>query len=311
MGGAIGHRPNPGGGSIFWLELPQQDLVRPKEIEPEEDTQLSSTDTAPVRPALSGKHILLVDDIAMNRDVIGAFLRAAGHEVILAENGQTAVRLAAERTFDLILMDIRMPEMDGLEATRRIRALAAPKGRVPVLALTACSFPDQVAQCQEAGMDGHVPKPVDYASLMYAVADAIERCPSCWTAETPAPPVEAAGESPIPELDRFLLGQVLMVLPPDEVVKNLQALRARKEQMLALMDARTPPEVLTQAAHGLASTAGMFGFTAVSMAARRFEHAMESGEAEAGPLAQQVRDTIATALTALDGLLVECQMQPA
>jgi CheY-like chemotaxis protein len=128
--------------------------------------------------SLSQRHMLLVDDIKINRDIIGAFLDAAGHAVTMAEGGQEAVRLAAEGQFDLILMDVRMPEMDGLEATRRIRTLPGPHGQVPVLALTAYTFPDQVAQCRDAGMDGHLPKPIDYETLIHAIDDAIARVPS-------------------------------------------------------------------------------------------------------------------------------------
>jgi signal transduction histidine kinase len=159
MSGTIGHDANPGGGSIFWLELPPG-------VAPE--AALPSAAVAPLPPA-HGRRILVVDDIAMNREVIGAFLRAAGHEPLFAECGVPAVRLANEQRFDLILMDVRMPVMDGLEATRRIRALGAPWNQVPILGVTANAFAEQVAECMQAGMDGHLPKPVAYASLVDAI----------------------------------------------------------------------------------------------------------------------------------------------
>jgi signal transduction histidine kinase len=167
MGGMINYTANPGGGSVFWFELPTA-----------EPAQSVAPDPVKAVPPLSQRHMLLVDDIKINRDIIGAFLDAAGHAVTMAEGGQEAVRLAAEGQFDLILMDVRMPEMDGLEATRRIRTLPAPYGQVPVLALTAYTFPDQVAQCRDAGMDGHLPKPIDYETLIHAIDDAIARVTS-------------------------------------------------------------------------------------------------------------------------------------
>jgi len=169
MGGAIGHNhniDNPGGGSIFWLELPPGEMPA------------ASSPRALPEAALSGPRVLLVDDIAMNRDVIGAFLRAAGQEVRLAETGQEAVRMAFEQSFDLILMDVRMPDMDGLEATRHIRALPGPRGQVPILALTAYTLIDQAALCLDAGMDGFIAKPVDYGTMMRTIDDAIARVPT-------------------------------------------------------------------------------------------------------------------------------------
>jgi signal transduction histidine kinase len=160
MGGKIGHTPRPEGGSLFWLELPSGQIVR----QPPPD---------PAVPAAAAGRILLVDDVAMNRDVIGAFMRAAGYEAVLAEDGASAVRMAAEQSFDLILMDVRMPEMDGLEATRRIRTLPAPRGRVPILGLSAYALLDQVAECRAAGMDGHLAKPVDYAILASTITETI------------------------------------------------------------------------------------------------------------------------------------------
>jgi CheY-like chemotaxis protein len=159
MNGTIGYEANPGGGSIFWLELPPGTAPETLPFQPEE---------AALPPA-TGRRLLVVDDIAMNRDVIGAFLRAAGHEAIFAECGVPAVRLAAEQNFDLILMDVRMPVMDGLEATRRIRELEHPWNEVPILGVTANVFAEQVSECMQAGMDGHLPKPVAYASLVDAI----------------------------------------------------------------------------------------------------------------------------------------------
>ncbi len=159
MNGTIGHDENPCGGSIFWLELPPGQAPT---------MTLAATATTPA-PPVRGRRILVVDDIAMNREVIGAFLRAAGHEPVFADCGVPAVRLASEQNFDLILMDVRMPVMDGLEATRRIRDLAAPWNQVPILGVTANAFAEQVTDCMESGMDGHLPKPVSYANLVDAI----------------------------------------------------------------------------------------------------------------------------------------------
>lgn len=156
MGGSMGHQAGAADGEIFWLEIP----------------------TANITADVAGRHrarVLLVDDIEMNRDVIGGFLRAAGHEVLLAETGKEAVRVAFQKMVDIVLMDVRMPEMDGLEATRQIRALPNPGSEVPILALSAYTMRDQAAICQNAGMDGFVAKPVGYTTLMRAIDDVFLR----------------------------------------------------------------------------------------------------------------------------------------
>lgn len=164
MGGTINYVPNPNGGSVFWFELPRAD-VGPALL------------PGPVKgaPPSPGRRVLLVDDIKINRDIIGTFLDAAGHAVTLTESGGESVRLAAEQEFDVILMDVRMPQMDGLEATRRIRTLAGCHGQVPIVALTAYTSPEQLAQCQDAGMDGHIPKPVDYETLIREIDNVVTR----------------------------------------------------------------------------------------------------------------------------------------
>jgi len=239
--------------------------------------------------------------------VIGAFLRAAGHEVVLAESGQGAVRLVSEQLFDVILMDLRMPQMDGLEATRHIRAMPAPRGWTPILALTAYTFPEQVAECREAGMDGHIAKPVEYATLVRAIADAITGVSSNWSSHSPAPPPAAA--SAPPGFDRVVYGQMLEFLPPDEVVANLQLLRAQEEQILELLDQPAAPELLAETAHTLASAAGMFGFSALSTVSRNFQQALALEAPETDQLAQQMRDETRAGLAALDELMHEERMQ--
>jgi CheY-like chemotaxis protein len=164
MGGSLGHNDNPGGGSVFWLVLPLNILVGACPAE----AAASEMPNAEPRPA-HAMHALVVDDVLMNRDIAGSFLRAAGHEVTYAEGGREAVAAAASPDFDIVLMDIRMPGMDGLEATRRIRALGGERGQVPVVALTAHALIEQVEECRKAGMDGHLSKPFDQATLLAAL----------------------------------------------------------------------------------------------------------------------------------------------
>jgi signal transduction histidine kinase len=198
MGGTLGYSPNPSGGSIFWLELPQDEAALASPVE-----------TIVAAPPLPERRVLLVDDIAMNRDVVGAFLRSSGHEVWLAENGQDGIRLAAEQSFDVILMDVRMPEMDGLEAARQIRALPAPHGDVPILALTAGVLPEEIAECEAAGMDGLVAKPVEYTKLIQAIAETVGGRRPGWGSNAGAISQLDAGADASPRLDRAVLDRLL------------------------------------------------------------------------------------------------------
>jgi CheY-like chemotaxis protein len=169
MGGCLGHEDNPGGGSVFVLELPLHSITShlPAGARP--------SDMADVEPALEPAatlHVLVVDDALMNRDVASAFLRAAGHKVTCVEGGAEAVAAVAITNFDVVLMDVRMPEMDGLEATRRIRALEGARARVPIVALTAQAFAEQIVECRKAGMNSHLAKPFVPDTLLAVVVRA-------------------------------------------------------------------------------------------------------------------------------------------
>ncbi|GJD84660.1 response regulator [Methylobacterium haplocladii] len=117
------------------------------------------------RPA----RLLVVEDHPINLEIACKLLERAGHLVDTACDGARAVAAVQEHSYDLVLMDVQMPEMDGLTATRRIRALQHPSRRVPILAMTAGVLPDQVKGFLEAGMNGHVAKPVDRKGLCAAV----------------------------------------------------------------------------------------------------------------------------------------------
>lgn len=182
MGGSLGHQDNPCRGSVFWLELPLTETTG--------RVIAGGTTDRPPLPARSLR-LMVVDDVAMNRDIASAFLHAAGYEVVCAENGLQAVTAAAAGDFDAVLMDVRMPGIDGLEAARRIRALAGKRGQVPIIALTAQAFAEQVEACRRAGMESHLAKPYTHQALLDAVARVVMTGKACGG---PSPAVPGAAE---------------------------------------------------------------------------------------------------------------------
>ena len=109
--------------------------------------------------------ILVVDDLEANRELVRALLLAAGLDMEEAVNGPDAIALAAEQTYDLILMDLQMPGMDGFAAARAIRDQAGPNRRTPIIALSANVMGEHVREAQRAGMNDHIAKPIVPAHL--------------------------------------------------------------------------------------------------------------------------------------------------
>ena len=155
MGGKIGVDSVPGRGSCFWIEI-SAPVAEPLAV---------TEQRTPASP--SAARILLVDDHPMNREIGVALLTLAGCKVDIAENGQQAVEAAEVGEYDMILMDIHMPLMDGLAATRAIRALRSPASRVPIIAMSADALPQQVERCYAAGMVDHIAKPIQ-REVLYA-----------------------------------------------------------------------------------------------------------------------------------------------
>ena len=152
MGGAIGVDSRLGQGACFWLE-----------VEAPRDATVASAD--PTAPVALGARVLLVDDHPMNRELGSALLILAGCQVETAQDGIEAVEAATRGGFDLILMDIHMPRMDGLAAARAIRALPGQAGQTPIIALSADVLPHQVERCRQAGMVDHLAKPLQRQKL--------------------------------------------------------------------------------------------------------------------------------------------------
>ncbi len=314
LGGRLGHEDNPGGGSVFWLELPLAALAAAPALDRPALPDAMQAAAAAVCPL----RVLVVDDVAMNRDIARSFLHATGHEVECAEGGAEAVKLAAASDFDVILMDVRMPEMDGLEATRRIRALAGLRGRTPIVALTAQAFAEQVSKCRKAGMDSHLAKPFTPDALRDAVARAAAgprqgdgmpqreaSQPASIADGEPAAVASSANAGPppvtgleLPVLDPAAFGRTAAYLSPKVLASHLQTIAGRGEALLRALHApgalASTVADLSAAAHTLAGSAGMFGFERLSAVARGFEHAIQTS----APDAQTFADGLAAAIKA-------------
>ena len=168
MGGTLRVESAPGQGARFCLSLPlrQVEAAQPPVAPP------APVAAVPDRPAVI--RVLVVDDNDINRQVAMAFVRRAGHVAQDAPGGAEAVDLVMRQPFDLVLMDVQMPEVDGLEATRRIRTLPGATAQVPVVGLSASAFPDDIAAGLAAGMDDYIAKPLApdrLAALLDRVAD--------------------------------------------------------------------------------------------------------------------------------------------
>jgi CheY-like chemotaxis protein len=181
MGGTIEVITSPGSGTTIIIRLKMQ-IAEEKDVkdaandqqETEDRTEETQTSTT---FDFTGRRVLLVEDNMVNMEIAKMILSKSGFTVETAENGKIAVDMVASSEpgyYDVVLMDIQMPVMDGYEATRRIRALSSPDlARIPILAMTANAFKEDELAALEAGMQAHIAKPVDIKLLMKTLASVL------------------------------------------------------------------------------------------------------------------------------------------
>lgn len=257
MGGAIGVESVAMQGSTFWFRVP---LARAAAGQAE-------AAAGPGREAGAKRsRILLVEDLEINQRLACAVLEAAGHEVDVLGDGADAIMAVQARAYDVVLMDVQMPGMDGITATQHIRALEHAARAVPIIAMTANVLPAQIAAFRAAGMDDHIGKPFKRADLLAAIDRAAR--PGGDPAGTDAPPLDSEAYERIREtLGPEQMGEMLAML------SDLLTRRFAEERLV-----QDDPQGLAGEAHGVVSAAGMLGFMALSRRCAELEAACRSGE---------------------------------
>ena len=164
MDGGIGFDSTVGRGTTFWFTV-RVGLA----------SVMAKSQSSDSLPSLAPLSVLLAEDNPVNQKLTTTLLSRWGHQVTLARNGAEAVDRLLDQSYDVVLMDVHMPGIDGLEATRRIRAMGGPMALVPIIAMTADVLEGDDNACRDAGMDDYVSKPVDPARLLAALARATRR----------------------------------------------------------------------------------------------------------------------------------------
>lgn len=233
MGGEIGVESTLGEGSAFWVRLPMAEGHEPRPTGEAEET---------VRAA--SLHLLLVEDNEMNAFVVDKMLRAEGHSVVIASDGLEAIDWAGKSDFDAILMDINMPKLDGLEATKRIRSTVRRARKTPIFAFSANVLPEDTNRFRESGMDGFIGKPVQIEELRAALGTIGQgRIKHEADSGQTLMPNGSAREMFGDQYERFL----------DRFIQEGDAL----SEWLATADLST--DEVVQRCHKIASTAALFG----------------------------------------------------
>jgi CheY-like chemotaxis protein/HPt (histidine-containing phosphotransfer) domain-containing protein len=247
---------------------------------PRDDEAAAAASTPPLR-------ILVAEDNKVNQAYIAALLAKAGHAVDMVENGHQAVDAVLTRdAYDVVLMDVQMPELDGVEATKRIRALDPPKCDVPILALTANAMAGARDEYLAAGMDDYVPKPIRSAELRSKLA-ALVRRGAAPTGATGANAPDAEGEDrtetalPAPDLDPVYLNDLVSIMSSkgvDELLSLFLGNMAERLERIAEGARNDDLAALAREAHAIVGAAGNVGAPRVCKVARELEAGCKAGD---------------------------------
>jgi CheY-like chemotaxis protein len=252
MSGDLDLTSDEGIGTTFTLRLP----LLPAQSGEREAVLIAdrATQQRPLR-------ILLAEDHDVNQVLMKAMLSRLGHDCVIVDNGLHAVQAAtaADADFDLLLMDVQMPVMDGLDAARAIRSAGIAADRLPIVALTANAYADDVAACLDAGMQDHLAKPLDLAILTRAV-EKWTRSASSKVIVTPTFKISPALQA------RFAARKAELVSLAERLVADDQLGEGQVKQLAGLL-------------HKLAGSAAMFGQKDLGMRAAELEEQLETAAA--------------------------------
>lgn len=267
LGGSIGVDSTHGQGSVFWFEIPQIAATHTKN--PPEQVQTAG-EARRDTPPLPNLRILLVEDNVVNQQVAAGFLKHLGQTVSIASDGLEAVAAFEANSFDLVLMDMQMPNMDGIEATRQIRAREGYLSQVPIVAMTANASDDDRRRCVEAGMSSFQSKPVSLDQLRQI----IETTPSIEAYQPQVTQKAAPGFAQrrleiIDAIGSEAFNELL-----DAFFKDASSILIELRNALSSAE----PAALDRSLHALKGAASSIGFDDVAAMAQRLRGGLPTGD---------------------------------
>lgn len=294
MAGKIGVLSELGQGATFWFQIELNAVVDAQAIQQarrEMQAEVSGRDSERVHLNRHAK-ILLVEDNALNQEVALALLKPLGVRVDLAENGAEALSALEQQSYDLVLMDVQMPVMDGLTATRKIREM--PKWRdLPIIAMTASVLMSDREACEAAGMNAHLPKPIEPRELWKVLITWLPATPE--NTDTTSAPIAVAAPAPeptqLPQIEGLDTELGLRLVMRDQALYRLllqSFVSSHQETAQELTAAVAQQDVKTavRLVHTLKGSLAQLGATHLAACAQTYEQSLKQAQEQAIDLPQ-------------------------